>query len=224
MVCFTTDAERRLFLGLLEELAGPCGCSIHAYVLMSNHVHLLLTPERKESASLLMKRLCQRYSLNFNKNNKRVGYLWQGRFYSNIVDSDEYLLRCHRYIELNPVRARMTHHPAEYSWSSYRSNAEGEASSVVHPHARYLALGTEPAARQSAYRRLFDVLPLDREIEEIRSACKKGIALGSDSFRQELETLTGKRVGPDARVGRKTSVATASNRIPPDGTKCTSPV
>ena len=123
--CFYADQDYQFFLEWLGKYAKETGCAIHAYVLMTNHVHLLVTPKQAESAGQLMKRLGQRYVQYVNRTYRRSGTLWEGRFRSCLTQDDEYLLRCYRYIELNPVRAGMVSHPAEYPWSSYQVNGQG---------------------------------------------------------------------------------------------------
>src|ERR1700757_3980819 len=120
--CFFGDRDYVRYLDELRELAPQLGCAVHAYCLMTNHVHLLLTPQTTDSCALLMKRLGQRYVQYVNGNYGRSGTLWEGRFRSAVVQSERYLLACSRYIELNPVRAAMVGHPRQYRWSSYRIN------------------------------------------------------------------------------------------------------
>src|SRR5262249_18822371 len=153
--CFFEHADRELYLGLLSELAPQQQCAIHAYVLMTNHVHLLLTPGTRDAASSLMKHVGQRYSQHINRSRNRSGTLWEGRFHSSIVGGATYLLNCHRYIELNPVRAGMVRSPDEYPWSSYHANALGHPSLFLIPHPVFDALGDTLRQRSEAYRTLF---------------------------------------------------------------------
>ena len=139
--CFFADEDYGAYLGWLEEYAQESGCAIHAYVLMTNHVHLLMTPRTSGGAGELMKRLGQRYVQYVNRTYRRSGTLWEGRFRSCLTHEEDYVLRCCRYIELNPVRANMVEHPAAYLWSSYRANAQGEPSTLLTPHPHYRALG-----------------------------------------------------------------------------------
>ncbi len=199
--CFVSDADRVLYLALLEELSKKENCRIHAYVLMTNHVHLLATPVERESMSELMRKLGQKYVQHFNRVHKRTGALWEGRFRSCLVDTETYLLRCHRYIELNPVRAGMVHRPAEYPWSSHRANARGEPSTLLEPHPAVLALGRNPASRRTAYRELFNEEPSATELAEIRSVSRGGFALGSRKFVAEVAKACGRRA-QRARVKR----------------------
>jgi len=151
-LCFFTDAERQLYLAQLAELSRRDDREVHAYCLMSNHVHLLVTPLRDNSCALLMKNLGQRYVQYVNRAYRRTGSLWEGRFRSCLAQSQRYVLACYRYIELNPVRAAIVDHPGKYPWSSYRANAEVETYPLVTPHPEYLALGHEEATRKKTYR------------------------------------------------------------------------
>jgi putative transposase len=153
--CFYADEDYRKYLEWLQEYAAKTGCLVHAYVLMTNHVHLLVSVADGGSAGRLMKALGQRYVQYVNRSYKRSGTLWEGRFRSCLTQEEAYLLTCQRYIELNPVRAGMVDHPAEYPWSSYRANAQGEADALVKPHSLYEALGCDAARREAAYRELF---------------------------------------------------------------------
>src|SRR5688500_13119076 len=119
--CFYRDTDYLSYLHLLAEHGRAFACAVHAYVLMSNHVHVLLTPDDGRGVSLLMKNVAQRYAQYVNRWHERTGALWEGRFKARVVTDDAYLLACHRYIELNPVRAGMVAHPSEYAWSSYRA-------------------------------------------------------------------------------------------------------
>jgi len=154
-VCFVADEDYRFYLDWLKEFAGKTGCRVHAYVLMTNHVHLLVSAERGASPGALMKALGQRYVQYFNRTYRRSGTLWEGRYRSCLTQAEDYLLACQRYIELNPVRAGMVAHPADYPWSSYRANAQGDEDVLVTPHEIYLGLGVTEASRLAAYRALF---------------------------------------------------------------------
>lgn len=192
--CFFADEDYSLYLHHLKELSREFRCAVHAYVLMTNHVHLLLTPARKDGPSLLMKHLGQRYVQYVNRTYRRSGTLWEGRFRSSIVQEQGYLLRCYRYIELNPVRAGMVRHPREYPWSSYCSNAELRRSRLLTPHQEYLALGRGEEARVAAYRALFRSELDQTEVKEIRLAVNGGFALGNEGFKAEIAGMLGRRV------------------------------
>lgn len=194
--CFYADEDYRRYLHTLREMAEKYACAVHAYVLMTNHVHLLLTPSRGDSAGLLMKHLGQRYVQYINRSYGRSGTLWEGRFRSCLAQDDHYVLTCYRYIELNPLRARMVSHPGEYPWSSYSANAEGRTNPLLTPHPDYLALGRQQADRCHAYRELLSVdLGSDR-VTEIRRATNGNFALGDDRFRDEIARVLGRRVTP----------------------------
>jgi putative transposase len=196
--CFFGERDCGLYLALLGELAPKHGCDVHAYVLMPNHVHLLLSPRVPLSASVLMKHLGQRYVQYVNRKHARTGSLWEGRFRSCIVDSDGYFLRCQRYVELNPVRAGIVRHPSDYPWSSHAANASGANSEIVIPHPLYLALGIDAGDRFANYCALIQEGIGNRELEEIRSATNGGFVLGSKAFKARLEAIMGRRTSPGA--------------------------
>jgi putative transposase len=158
---------------------------------MTNHVHLLVTPQRAESVSQFMKNVGQRYTQRFNRKYRRTGSLWEGRFRSSIVDSG-YALTCQRYIELNPVRAGMVPHPAFYRWSSYHANVDGRASNLVKRHRQFLTLGPDEETRRAAYHAMLIEVMAPAEIERIRSAARGGFALGGADFAARLEALLGR--------------------------------
>ena len=199
--CFFADEDFQFYLDSLKDYSRSAGCSIHAYVLMTNHVHLLLTPTQSESASYLMKRLGQRYVQYVNRTYKRSGTLWEGRFRSSIVDQQAYLFTCQRYIEMNPVRANMVEHPGEYLWSSYQVNGQGKISDLVTPHDLYLDLGRNETERHTAYRELFRQELEPGEIDKIRKATNGNFALGSRKFTEEISETLGRRVVP-GKAGR----------------------
>jgi putative transposase len=153
--CFYADEDDQFYLESLDAYCHDEKVKVHAYVLMTNHVHLLVTPTDENGPSRVMKRLGQRYVQYINRTYQRTGSLWEGRFRSSLVGEENYFLACHRYIEPNPVRANMVFHPAEYQWSSYRANAQGEFDRVLSPHLLYEELGNDATARQIAYKKLF---------------------------------------------------------------------
>lgn len=177
--CFFTESDYSLYLELLSSSALRFDCTIHAYCLMTNHVHLLVTPQDSGACGAFMKRLGQCYVQAVNQRLGRGGTLWGGRFRSSPVRSDNYVLACYRYIELNPVRAGMVRLPAQYRWSSHAANAEGRANTIVQPHAAYIALGSDTQRRLDAYRELCgDALP-DADLDDIRKATKVGCVIGT---------------------------------------------
>lgn len=193
-ICFAADEDYRFYLDWLAEYAGKTGCRIHAYVLMTNHVHLLVSAERAEAPGELMKALGQRLVQYVNRTYRRSGTLWEGRFRSCLMQAESHLLACQRYIELNPVRAGMVEHPAEYRWSSYRVNAQGEASACVQAHAVYVGLGSDAAGRQAVYRELFRHELDPHLVDEIRQATNGNYALGSPMFAEQVAAALGRRV------------------------------
>lgn len=190
--CFFQEADYLRYLTNLREAALRHGCRVHAYVLMTNHVHLLVTPDESGAISRMMQMLGRGYVGYVNTQYRRTGTLWEGRYKSCLVDSGEYLLTCYRYIELNPVRAGMVAEPAHYRWSSYAANALGEADPLVLPHREYLSLGASAAERQGAYRALFDAPLRDERIAEVRATTQQQKALGSSRFQAEIELALGR--------------------------------
>ena len=148
--CFYTDEDYRLYLDLLNATCRTHDCSLHAYVLMTNHVHLLITPSTPEGVSRVIQDLSRDFVRTINRSYRRTGTLWEGRFKSSLVDTNRYCLICYRYIELNPVRAGMVEHPSEYPWSSYASNAEGRVNKLLIQHAVCRQRGIDETKRQSA--------------------------------------------------------------------------
>lgn len=192
-VCFAAEADCKAYAHWLHQGSLKFGVKIHAWVFMTNHVNLLLTPNTERAVSRLMQFLGRYYVRHFNFQYRRTGTLYEGRFKSSIVQSRKYLLACQRYIELNPVRAGMVSDPADYSWSSYRAHALGCHVKMWSPHDEYLALGTSKLARSDAYQALFRN-KLDQElVADIRQAANVGLALGNDKFKEEVERLTGQR-------------------------------
>ncbi len=203
---FFEQADYATYLSLLSKAKERYSCIIHSYALMTNHVHVLATPETRESISQMMQYVGRQYVPYVNQKYQRTGTLWEGRFKATIVESAEYLLACYRYIEMNPVRAGIVEHPAEYRWSSYGKNALLKGNPLVNEHSGYLALGSTAEQRASKYRSLFELEVSDAELANIRSHTLSGTPLGNDKFRTQietaLETSTGKvkRGRPKKRV------------------------
>jgi putative transposase len=193
---FFSEADRERYLAWLLAAAREYGCRIHAYVLMTNHVHLLLTPQTAESLPRMMQSLGRRYVRYLNAARRRTGTLWEGRYRAAPIDSEADLLACARYIELNPVRARMTRHPREHRWSSYGANALGLPDPLVSAHALYLALGRGAADRQAAYRALFRERLPEAFIDDLRGATNGGWAMGDAAFRRRIAKAARRRAEP----------------------------
>ena len=187
MPCFLDDEDRHRYLQCLREALPRYGCALHAYVLMSNHVHLLLTPREAGAVSRLMQTFARNYAGLFNGRHGRTGTLWEGRYKSCLVDSEQYVLTCYRYIELNPVRAWMVDNPAAHPWSSYRANALGQHDPLLSPHEAYTGLGRDAVLRGDAYRELFSATLSEETVAEIRMYLQQQRALGTDRFRQRVE-------------------------------------
>jgi len=204
-VIFCADEDYRFFLETLGDCCTRFGCEVHSYVLMTNHVHLLMTPQAEDSLSRMMQSLGRKYVQYFNHQYARTGTLWEGRYKATLLDTDGYLLTCYRYMELNPVRAGMVAGPGDYPWSAYRANALGEADELVTSHPLYLALGRDEKQRQAGYRALFRSRVDDSEMAAIREATNKAWVLGNDQFRARIEELTARRASPSARGGDRKS-------------------
>lgn len=193
--CFLDDDDRQHYLRCLLTALKRFRCRLHAYVLMDNHVHLLVTPGEAGSLSRLMHTFARNYAGRFNDRHGRTGTLWEGRYKACVVDSSRYFLACSRYIELNPVRAWMVARPDDYAWSSWRGHVGERVDPLLTPHPEYLALGPDAGARAAAYRSLFaEALP-DDLIHEIRRYLQQQKALGTDRFRAWVEARTGRFAG-----------------------------
>lgn len=198
---FFADSDYRAYLSWLKEGAARHGCAIHAYVLMTNHVHLLMTPQARDSISRTIQYVGRHYVTYVNHEYGRSGTLWEGRHKGSVISSDAYLLACSRYIELNPVRAGMVELPGDYRWSSFRSNAFGKHDALLEPSTTYRTLGNTPESRRHAYRELFQNALDAQQIHAIRSAVQTGTPLGNDRFREHVEMVLECKVG-QARRGR----------------------
>ena len=192
-ICFAAESDLKAYANWLREAGAKFGVDIHAWVFMTNHVHLLVTPRTPRSVSSCMQFLGRHYVPYFNQRYRRTGTLFEGRFKSSIVQSSEYFLACQRYIELNPVRARMVSDPADYAWSSYQAHALGKRVAMWKPHDEYLSLAAKATTRRSVYRRFMAQQPSERAVDDIRDALNAGLALGNELFIKQVEALTGVR-------------------------------
>jgi len=199
--CFFSDEDYRLYLKLLAAGCYRHQCDLHAYILMTNHAHLLMTPTTPEGVSLVMRDLGRDYVRIINKTYRRSGTLWEGRFKSSLVDKEYYCLACYRYIELNPVRAGMVQHPGDYPWSSFRRNALGGPDPLITPHESWMHLGENASDRRRAYLALFGNVPETHEIDDIRYGIRKGLPTGSERFKTEIERALSVTLG-DGKQGR----------------------
>lgn len=187
--CFFADIDYYRYLQWLKQSAGDHGVAVHAYVLMTNHAHILATPDKPGALATMMQSLGRCYVRYVNAIYKRSGTLWEGRYRAGAVDSEDYLLRVYRYIELNPVRAGIVSHPCEYPWSSFAVNSGDKPGNWLQPHPVYLALGNGPTERAEAYLALFREVLDPEEIARIRTAIHLGIGVGDPRYREEITAI-----------------------------------
>jgi len=202
---FVAKTDYRLYLEKLEEACERFSCQVHAYVLMTNHVHLLMTPQTETGIGQVMQSLGRYYVQYFNFTYRRTGTLWEGRYRATLIDAESYLLTCYRYIELNPVRAGMVTHPADYPWSSYGRNALGQADSLLSSHPLYRQLGCSGEDRRKAYQSLFRQALGEDVLANIRASTNKAWVLGNERFKMQVETLLQRQVTPKLRGGDRKS-------------------
>lgn len=216
-VIFGDREDYEFYRARLAQACERSGCAVHAYVLMTNHVHVLMTPQTSTAISQVMQALGRVYVQYFNYRYRRTGTLWEGRFRASVIDADRYLLTCYRYIELNPVRAGMVERPGDYRWSSYASNAQGRFNRLVTPHPLYQSLGMTVDGRCAAYRALFTDTLSSEMLAEIRESTNKAWALGNDRFRERIESMLERQSAPRRRGGDRRSGrfrdGSGSNRV-----------
>ncbi len=210
--CFYEEGDRSFYLFHLSRLLPKAGCVLHAYCLMTNHVHLLLTPNSLVSCGVLMKGIGQLHTQYMNRTYGRTGSLWEGRFRSCLVQAEDYLLACYRYIEMNPVRAKLVSHPREYPWSSYLTNAEREPSPLVTSHDEYARLGCAEEERRNRYKELVAEVLDSRLVDAIRAATNGNFALGDARFRQQVSIALG-RPASRGSPGRPRVYEKAENQL-----------
>lgn len=208
--CFFAERDYRIYLSKLNEYRHKYNIAIHSYVLMTNHVHLLLTPADMQGPSLMLQALGRYYVRYINSTYGRTGTLWEGRFKASLIESDAYFLAVSRYVELNPVRAGMVPVPGAYPWSSYQTNAHGKANALLTPHELYKSLGSTRALRLRAYRRLFEQDVSERIVTAIRKAANCGWVLGNSRFKLAIEEQLGWRIPPFVRGGDRRSAQARS--------------
>jgi putative transposase len=202
-IIFRSDDDRMRYLDYLVEAAEKHVCAVHCYVLMGNHVHILVTPGHEISLGKTMQSVGLRYAQYYNKKYARTGGLWEGRYHASLVDTDNYLKSCYRYIELNPVRAGICSSAADYLWSSHRYHAFGEPDRLVTDHRGYLDLSPDDeAARRLRSQGWFHLPVCDNELEMIRSSTQQGLVLGDIAFQKRMEGELKQPVLPHRR-GRK---------------------
>lgn len=203
--CFFTEKDYWVYLDKLNEYRKKFHVKIHVYVLMTNHVHLLATPETRQGGSELVQSLGRYYVRYVNQTYRRTGTLWDGRYKSTLVDAETYFLTVSRYIELNPVAANMVVHPMDYPWSSFKCNALGDESLLLSPHDIYTALGKTTIERNNVYKALFQQHISENQIIDIKNSTNKAWVLGSERFKTQIAAQTGRRSEPAIRGGDRKS-------------------
>lgn len=203
--CFFCDTDYLYYKALLGEGLNRYGGNLHAYCLMTNHVHLLITPEAPDSISRIIQHVGRQYVQYINRVYRRSGTLWEGRHKGSLIEAEAYLLTCYRYIELNPVTAGMTAVPDEYRWSSYRANAWSECDELVVRHDLFQALGSNEDERCYAYRELFKIAIPEVDIHQLRQSILKNYPVGNDRFKAQVEAALGRCIGTGQR-GRPSKV------------------
>lgn len=198
---FHQEADYQIYLDYLKDASERYQCSIHAYVLMTNHIHILATPKDTQSITRMMQYIGRHYVPYINRTYGSSGSIWEGRYKASLVQDEVYLLTCMRYIELNPVRANMVNTPTQYPWSSYHRNGRGKSDEIITPHPLYQALARNEKDRQVAYKALFKGRLGNNQLIEIRNAWQTGTPLGNDSFLKKIEKKLNCKVG-QARRGR----------------------
>jgi REP-associated tyrosine transposase len=179
-LCFFGDTDRRFYLKCLAEASAKRGVAVHAYVLMANHVHMLVTPRKAGATAAMLQDVGRKYVRIINTIHGRTGTLWEGRYKSSVVAEDRYFLACHRYIELNPVRADIVRDPSEYKWSSYRYYAEGRGDNLISVHSLYTALGDTDVERRKAFRVLCSTEVDGQTLKTIREATNANWPIGRE--------------------------------------------
>jgi putative transposase len=198
---FARNADYEQLLSLLEDNARSAGVAIHAYVLMSNHFHLLATPETAESIPQMMQAVGRRYVRYFNQTQGRTGTLWEGRYKSTLIQTERYLLACMAYIDLNPVRAGLVADPGDYPWSSHGNYVGRRHDRLVTPHPLYWELGNTPFARDAAYAELVNTGITAQQQQALTDSALRGWALGEPDYVADLQKRTARRVSK-IRAGR----------------------
>ncbi|OIQ65467.1 transposase IS200 like protein [mine drainage metagenome] len=195
---FKTEGAKTAFEACLFEACAKSGWLLHAYVLMSNHFHLLATPQLQDGLPKMMQAVGHSYVRYFNHAQQRSGTLWEGRYKSTLIQSERYLLACMVYIDLNAVRAAMVMQPQDYPWSSHAHYLGLHVDRLITPHALFWELGNTPFAREAAYASLVQsgIHPLQQAA--LTDATLRGWALGEADFVADLQKRTQRRV---AKVG-----------------------
>lgn len=193
--CFFSKQDFAYYINVLTDALKTYRVELHAFVLMTNHVHLLMTPSCHEGISNVMQSTGRKYVRYINGLYNRTGTLWEGRHKTSLIDSANYLLTCQRYIELNPVRANMVMRPGDYRWSSYQANANGKSIRCITPHSEYLTLGINKELREQNYREILHHVLLPEQIHQLRECLQHNYPLGSDNFTTQIEQTLDTKIG-----------------------------
>jgi len=203
---FKKAEDYEFYLEKLSDAAKKHQCDIHAYVLMTNHVHLLITPHTENGIGKMMQMIGRYYVQYFNKSYKRTGTLWEGRYKATLINTEQYLLTCMRYIEENPVRAKnMVKHPSDYPWSSYACNAQGKIDKIITPQREYMKLAKTEGRRRSAYSKLFRKTLDTQILGDIRECTNKAWVLGNDKFKRKVTRQTNRAAESKGHGGDRRS-------------------
>ncbi|MFK5915782.1 MAG: transposase [Woeseiaceae bacterium] len=205
--CFFSDDDSLFYLEVLAQGLRRYKVKLHAYCLMTNHVHLLMTPEDESGISRVMQHIGRHYVQYINKTYRRSGTLWEGRHKASLVDVDNYLLKCYRYIEMNPVAASMVKTPEQYRWSSYQYHAWGKPNEIIRDHILYEELGSASDIKCHAYRELFKIQIPDEDLHIIRESMKYNYPLGNERFKEQVEGALGRTVSQNQRGRPKLGIS-----------------
>ena len=212
---FRDNDDYQRMLRTLRDFSAECKVALHAYVLMSNHIHLLLTPETNDGVPRMMQALGRSYVRYFNIRHGRTGTLWEGRYRSSLIEAERYLLACMVYIDLNPVRAGMVSAPGDYAWSSHAHYVGLRSDPLVTPHPFFWEMGNTPFAREAAYANLVKAGQSLEQREKLTNAAHSGWALGGGRFVADLQSRTSRRVTP-GRAGRPSGASKAAGAKLPE--------
>lgn len=191
---FHNDEDRRFFINFLKEAKEKTKSKIYAYCLMTNHAHLLVEPSQNEGLGKMIQSLGRKYVQYINQTHQRSGTLWEGRFKSSLVSKDEYLLACARYIELNPIRAKIVKYPADYPWSSFNFKAEGKQDQLLDEDPVYETFGKTSQEKQLNYKEWVRKSTPEEELNLLRHVTQKGGIFGNKEFFNRITELLGRKV------------------------------
>lgn len=192
---FHRNTDYRFFMNTISEAKKEFNCLLYGYCLMSNHIHMIIQPSHKDSLSKMIKMIAGRYTRYINKVYNRTGTIWEGRFKSSPIQKESYLQACIRYIEMNPLRAKIVADLKEYPWSSYNKRAYGKSDPILDIDPYYLELGKTNAERINAYRTWFNNLIPKEELDCIKVGVERSLPIGSGGFSTDLSKRLGMEIG-----------------------------